>query len=105
MNDSALMLISDEQIDWILDKGAGSREAGRLALLSILIHFREQQREADAQWLNGILAEYSEELEKGACDRCNDCSLIMMCRFHSLLSMLTKHTESAAAIRHGTGEK
>lgn len=32
-----LMQIADEQIDWIVEKADSSREAGRLALLSILM--------------------------------------------------------------------
>jgi hypothetical protein len=49
LEDAALMRIADEQIDWIAEKLDNSREAGRLALLSILMELRYQlQSEFDA---------------------------------------------------------
>jgi len=39
--DSHLMTVAEQQIDWIAEKLDGSREAGRLALLSVLMHLRD----------------------------------------------------------------
>ena len=41
LSDGELMQIADEQINWIAEKFEGSREAGRLALLSVLIGVRD----------------------------------------------------------------
>ena len=35
-----------------------------------------------------ILADYPDELDKAACDRCEHCGQAVMCSFHSVLSML-----------------
>lgn len=45
-----------------------------------------------------VLAEYSDELDKAACDRCEDCGLVAMCRFHSVLSLLQRHSMTNAEI-------
>jgi len=39
LNDAVLMRIADEQVDWIT---SGSREAGRFALLSVLMEIRDR---------------------------------------------------------------
>lgn len=42
-----------------------------------------------------ILASYPDELDKAACDRCEQCGKLIMCSFHSVLSMLQRHTHPA----------
>lgn len=44
------------------------------------------------QLVSDILADYRDELDKAACDRCEDCGPLMMCRFHSILSLLQRDT-------------
>ena len=41
-DDAELMLIAEQQIDWIAEKVYVSREAGRLALLSVLMAQRDR---------------------------------------------------------------
>lgn len=41
MPDSHLMTVAEQQIDWIAEKFDDSRAAGRLALLSVLLHVRD----------------------------------------------------------------
>ena len=55
-------------------------------------------RLSDEQLITDILLEYSDELDKAACDRCSDCTSIVMCRFHSVLSLLQRHSWPTAAI-------
>lgn len=42
MTDQQIVAIADEQIDWLAEKLLRSREAGRLAFLSILLSLRDQ---------------------------------------------------------------
>lgn len=46
----------------------------------------------DEEIVKSILEEYKDELDKTACDRCEDCGKLIMCRFHSVLSLLQRHT-------------
>lgn len=45
----------------------------------------------------GILHEYRDELTKEASDTCDECGPAVMCRFHSLLSLLAGHTSLLSA--------
>jgi hypothetical protein len=47
---------------------------------------------SEGQIITAILADYPDELDKAACDHCEQCSPIVMCSFHSVLSMLQGHT-------------
>ena len=58
-------------------------------------------RLSDEQLITDILLEYSDDLDKAACDRCSDCTSIVMCRFHSVLSLLQRHSWPTAAIDRG----
>jgi hypothetical protein len=50
LDDGALMVIVNEQIDWLLGKADTSRDAGKLALLSVLMHVRDvASGDADTQ--------------------------------------------------------
>jgi len=40
-----------------------------------------------------ILANYADEMGKDSCDRCEECGEMVMCQFHSLLSMVSGETE------------
>lgn len=42
----------------------------------------------DAQLLADIREDYAHEYNKEACDACEDCGPMMMCSFHSLLSVI-----------------
>lgn len=50
------------------------------------------------QLLADVLEEYKDELTKEACDNCDDCGALAMCRFHSLLSALCGSTWTNPAI-------
>ena len=47
----------------------------------------------DALFIDRLLAEYPDELDKAACDRCEQCRPVgtSMCSFHSLISVLLGH--------------
>lgn len=47
---------------------------------------------SEQTWLNRILQEYAAESTKAACEACDDCGPVVMCRFHSLISLLEKDT-------------
>jgi hypothetical protein len=57
---------------------------------------RAESAEAELQRLkglvDGVLSDYSDELDKAACDRCEHCNPLVMCSFHSVLSVLQGHT-------------
>jgi hypothetical protein len=59
---------------------------------------REFPDSAERVLIDAILAEYADELDKAACDRCEQCSPIVMCSFHSVLSMLQGHTVPSALL-------
>lgn len=40
----------------------------------------------------GLLRMYADELTKEACDTCPNCGELVMCSFHSVLSVLAGHT-------------
>lgn len=42
LDDGALMQIAEDQIEWIVAKAEISRDAGRLALLSVLMGVRDR---------------------------------------------------------------
>jgi hypothetical protein len=44
-----------------------------------------------AEVAKAILANYPDELDKAACDHCEQCGEVVMCSFHSVLSMLQGH--------------
>jgi hypothetical protein len=45
-----------------------------------------------AEVAKAILADYPDELDKAACDSCEQCGQVVMCSFHSVLSMLLGRT-------------
>jgi hypothetical protein len=58
---------------------------------------RETPRQA-GQFIDKLLAEYADERSKEACDRCEQCGPMVMCSFHSILSLL----EGETALSDGT---
>lgn len=71
VTDVRLMVIANEQIDWLIEKLKTSREVGRLALLSVLMGLRDEINEASAadaevKALMARVGEYPNE------DWCND---------------------------------
>lgn len=57
-----------------------------------------QEQEKATRLIADILQERADELTKEACDVCEDCGALAMCRFHSVLSALAGHTWTNGAI-------
>lgn len=56
-----------------------------------------QARKAE-RLIADILEERADELDKAACDRCEQCGPMMMCSFHSVLSSLQRHSGTCADV-------
>lgn len=65
--------------------------------LTALHEERDRLRKAE-QLIADVLSDYGDELDKAACDRCEQCGAVAMCSFHSVLSALQRHTWTAAAL-------
>lgn len=59
---------------------------------------REKFAHADRQLVADILAEYRTDLDKEACDSCVNCNELVMCNFHSVLSLLQGHSMTTRQI-------
>ena len=70
----------------------GLRESAR-CIRSLL-----QQARTAEQLIADVLAEHADDLTKDACYTCEDCGPVVMCRFHSVLSALSRHTWTTPAI-------
>ena len=70
------------------------------AMEAELVTLREAQRETvkKAHLIDAVLSEYADELAEGACNQCEQCGPLVMCAFHSLLSVLSGRTWTNAAI-------
>lgn len=63
--------------------------------------FADETREPEptaAQLLADLYEEYRDDDTKEACDACADCGRLVMCRYHSLLSALSRRTWTNGAI-------
>src|SRR5688572_29544961 len=58
-------------------------------LLTVLDQRPRPQEELIAR----ILEEYRDELTKEACDNCEQCGELVMCKFHSVMSLLSGETK------------
>ena len=56
----------------------------------------EKEKHAE-QLVTDVLKEYANELTKEACDACEQCSVGVMCSFHSVLSALAGRTWTTGA--------
>lgn len=61
-------------------------------------HERARQSKAAAR-VAYVLEERADELDKAACDRCEDCGDLFMCSFHSVLSILSGDMDQLLAAR------
>lgn len=62
------------------------------AVRELLALAAEQARQAAQNCIDGILRDYADELDKAACDRCENCGPVGMCGFHSVLSIVAGHS-------------
>jgi DNA repair exonuclease SbcCD ATPase subunit len=65
-----------------------------------LVQAEQEKAKGDKarQLIADLLEERSDELDKDACDRCEDCGGLVMCRFHSIISALQGGAWTAPAI-------
>lgn len=58
----------------------------------------QKRGKSDAILIADVLSEHADDLTRAACDECEQCGPLVMCGFHSLLSLLARHVESTGAI-------
>lgn len=56
----------------------------------------EASLNAERKWVQGIIAAYRDDYSAAACDECENCGSLVMCHFHSLLSLLNRGTHLAS---------
>lgn len=114
--DDTLSIVANpkaEAYDWVVvalvvedpEEGIGKAQMERNAtftaaaprLVRQLLALLDQKDNA-AQLIADVLDEYKDDLTKQACDDCDDCGPMVMCRFHSVLSALQRHAWTNGAI-------